>query len=59
MQPVGQLVSGPVAVAIGISSTLYLAAGLALVLFAGVLAVPAVRNFSPASSRRSDSAGVV
>jgi predicted MFS family arabinose efflux permease len=46
MQPVGQLVSGPVAVMIGLSSTLYLSAGLALVLFAGVLAVPAVRNFS-------------
>jgi hypothetical protein len=58
MQPVGQLVAGPVAVAIGISSTLYLAAGLALVLFAAVLAVPAVRNFSPASSGRSDPARV-
>ena len=59
MQPVGALVAGPVAVAIGISTTLYLAAGLAMVLFAVVLAVPAVRNFSPASPRRSDSTAIV
>jgi MFS family permease len=52
MQPVGELAAGPVAMAIGISSTLYLAAGVALALFAGVLAVPAVRNFSLAHSRR-------
>jgi MFS family permease len=45
LQPVGLLVAGPVAGAIGVSSTLYGAAGLALVLFASVLAVPAVRNF--------------
>lgn len=46
LQPVGQVIAGPIAVAVGISSTLYLAAGLAVILFATVLAVPAVRNFS-------------
>ncbi len=47
MVPVGQLAAGPLAMVIGVSGTLYLAAGLALVLFAGALAVPAVRNFRP------------
>ena len=45
--PVGQALSGPVASAIGISATLYGAAGLTLLLFASALAVPAVRKFSP------------
>jgi predicted MFS family arabinose efflux permease len=48
--PVGQLAAGPIAIAIGISSTLYLAAGLALILFALALAVPAVRNFTAAGA---------
>jgi MFS family permease len=43
--PVGQAVSGPVADAIGLSTTLYLAGGLFLVLLLAVLAVPSVRNF--------------
>jgi len=50
LQPVGQLVSGPIAAAIGLSSTLYVAAGVALVLFTSVLAVPAVRNFALSQS---------
>jgi MFS family permease len=45
MLPVGQAVSGPVAEAIGLSTTLYLAAGLFVVLLLAVLAVPAVRDF--------------
>jgi MFS family permease len=45
--PIGQALSGPVAAALGLSATLYGAAGLTLILFAGALAVPAVRNFSP------------
>lgn len=45
--PVGQALSGPVAATLGLSATLYGAAGVTLVLFAAALAAPAVRNFSP------------
>jgi MFS family permease len=45
--PLGQALSGPVAAAIGSSTTMYAAAGLTAVLFGLGLAVPAVRNFSP------------
>ena len=44
--PVGQAISGPIAEAIGLSTTLYLAGALFVVLFLAVLAVPAVRNYS-------------
>jgi MFS family permease len=46
LQPVGLAISGPVAAAVGLSTTLYGAGALFLVLLAAVLAVPAVRNFS-------------
>ncbi len=46
--PLGQAASGPIAAAIGLSTTLFAAAGLAILMLIGVLAVPAVRNFSPA-----------
>jgi predicted MFS family arabinose efflux permease len=49
LAPVGQAVSGPIALAVGLSTSLYGAAILALVLFIGALAAPAVRNFSPAA----------
>jgi MFS family permease len=49
LAPIGQAVSGPIALAIGLSTSLYGAAILALVLFIGALATPAVRNFSPAA----------
>ena len=45
--PLGQALSGPVAAALGSSTTLYFAAALAALLFGVGLAVPAVRNFSP------------
>jgi MFS family permease len=45
--PVGQALSGPVAAAAGISTTLFGAAAITMVLFAAALAAPAVRNFSP------------
>jgi hypothetical protein len=45
LQPVGLALSGPIAVAIGVSTTLYAAAGLFAVLLLAVLATPAVRNF--------------
>jgi predicted MFS family arabinose efflux permease len=44
--PVGQALSGPVSEAIGISTTLYGAAAITMVLFAAAVAVPAVRNFT-------------
>lgn len=50
MLPVGQAISGPVAEAIGLSTTLYLAAALFLVLLLAVLAVPAVRNYTGAEA---------
>ena len=45
--PVGQALAGPVAAALGSSTTLYAAAALSALLFGLGLAVPAVRNFSP------------
>jgi predicted MFS family arabinose efflux permease len=45
MLPVGQAVSGPVSEAIGLSTTLYVAGALFVVLLLAVLAVPAVRDF--------------
>lgn len=47
--PLGQAISGPIAVAIGLSATLYASAALALVLFAGALATRAIRDFTLAS----------
>lgn len=46
LQPAGLAATGPVAVAVGVSTTLYGAAGLAVLLAAAVLAVSAVRNFT-------------
>jgi hypothetical protein len=45
--PLGQALSGPVAAALGSSTTMYAAAVLTAVLFGLGLAVPSVRNFSP------------
>ncbi len=60
LQPLGQAASGPVAVVIGLSATLYGAGGLTLILLLVVLAIPAVRNFSypdhPASPAEQPSA---
>jgi acyl-CoA synthetase (AMP-forming)/AMP-acid ligase II len=47
LQPVGLALTGPVAAALGVSSTLYAAAALFAALLAAVLAVPAVRNYTP------------
>lgn len=44
--PIGQAVSGPVAAAVGLSTTLYAAAALALLLFGGGLAASPIRNFT-------------
>jgi hypothetical protein len=46
LQPVGQALAEPVAAAIGVSSALYGAGALFLVLLLATLAVPAVRNFA-------------
>jgi MFS family permease len=45
--PLGQALSGPVAAALGPSTTLYGAAALTALLFGLGLAAPSVRNFSP------------
>jgi predicted MFS family arabinose efflux permease len=45
LAPVGLALTGPVAAAVGVSTTLYGAAGLFIVLLIAVLAAPAVRNF--------------
>jgi MFS family permease len=47
LEPAGLAASGPIAAAIGLSATLYGAGALALILTLAVLAVPAVRNFTP------------
>jgi predicted MFS family arabinose efflux permease len=51
LQPIGLALVGPIALAVGISTTLYAAAGLALLLTVSVLSVRDVRDFqlSPAT----------
>jgi MFS family permease len=46
LQPIGLAASGPLAAAVGVSTTLYGAGGLFVILVLAVLAVPAVRNFT-------------
>lgn len=46
LQPLGQAASGPIGAVLGLSTTLYAAAGLTLCFVLGVLAFSAVRNFS-------------
>jgi predicted MFS family arabinose efflux permease len=46
LEPAGLALTGPIAVAIGFSATLYGAAGIAVMLTIAVLLVPAVRNFT-------------
>lgn len=46
LQPIGLAVVGPIAIAVGLSTTLYAAAAAVVLLTAGVLAQPAVRNFA-------------
>jgi hypothetical protein len=48
LQPIGLAAVGPIALAIGVSATLYAAGALAALTTCIVLAMPAVRNFSPA-----------
>lgn len=50
LQPIGLAVVGPIAIAVGVSTLLYAAGALAALTTCTVLAVPAVRNFAPASS---------
>ncbi len=45
LQPIGLALVGPVAIAIGISTTLYVGAGLSILLTLAVLSVRAVRDF--------------
>jgi len=56
LQPIGLALVGPIAIAIGIPTTLYLAAGAGVLLTLGVLSVRAVRDFqlSPATGPPAD-----
>jgi len=49
LQPIGLAAVGPIAIAIGLSTTLYAAGALAALTTCVVLAMPAVRNFAPVS----------
>ncbi|HTU78476.1 MAG TPA: MFS transporter [Solirubrobacteraceae bacterium] len=51
LQPIGLVAVGPIAVAVGISTTLYAAGVLVLLLTGVVLSMPAVRNFTSPSAR--------
>ncbi len=48
LQPVGLALAGPVAALIGVSTTLYAAGGIFLLITLAVIAVPSIRNFSGA-----------
>jgi MFS family permease len=50
-EPAGLVAVGPVALAIGVSSTLYVSAVIGVLLAAGVLLVPEVRDFIPSGNR--------
>ena len=50
MVPVGQAVAGPVAAGLGLTTTLYGAAGLGFILFGASLLSRAVRDFSPGAT---------
>jgi MFS family permease len=46
LQPVGLALAGPIAAVIGISTTLYAAGGIFLLITLAVIAVPSIRNFT-------------
>ena len=54
LQPIGQATSGPVGALLGLSTTLYAAAGLTLVMILAILGFPAVRHFSHQDDDQSD-----
>jgi len=49
LQPIGLATVGPIALVVGLSTTLYVAGALAALTTCAVLAMPAVRNFAPVS----------
>jgi hypothetical protein len=49
LQPIGLATVGPIALVVGLSTTLYVAGALAALTTCVVLAMPAVRNFAPVS----------
>jgi predicted MFS family arabinose efflux permease len=51
LQPVGLALVGPIAAAIGVSTTLYAAGGIFLVITVGVIAMPSVWNFDGGASQ--------
>jgi hypothetical protein len=46
LAPVGLALAGPIAAAIGVSSTLYAAGGIFLLITLALIAVPSIRNFT-------------
>jgi hypothetical protein len=46
LQPVGLALAGPLAEVIGVSTTLYAAGGIFLLITLAVIAVPSIRNFT-------------
>jgi MFS family permease len=55
LEPIGLATVGLIAIAVGLSTTLYAAAGLVVLLTAAVLAMPAVRNFALTTGDPGDS----
>jgi MFS family permease len=51
LQPVGLALVGPIAAAIGVSTTLYAAGGIFLLITVGVIAMPSVWNFDGGTSQ--------
>jgi predicted MFS family arabinose efflux permease len=56
LQPLGLALVGPIAIAIGISTTLYVAAGLAALLTLSVVSIPDVRGFQLSPARGAEPA---
>ncbi len=54
LQPVGLALAGPIAAAIGVSTTLYAAGGFFLLITLALIAVPSIRDFAGASPTDHD-----
>jgi MFS family permease len=56
LQPVGLALAGPIAAVIGVSTTLYAAGGIFLIITLAVIAVPSIRNFTGAPTQENAAA---
>jgi MFS family permease len=59
LQPVGLALVGPIAAAVGVSTTLYAAGGIFLLITVGVIAMPSVWNFDGAPGEPGQAASAV